>query len=314
MRFRLYSKSVLGPKYEKMGLNCQDNSRVYDDGTNQFIAVADGHGSNNCFRSDVGSDLAIMAAFSESQKFLKSDNLDENGYTFSETGIHYFKYTFWQEWRRLVKEHWEACKNNPDHEGANAFRYEGVSDKYKARYESEDKDIVDRYLYTAYGTTLIFAIKIEKQILILQIGDGTCVVLMDDGSYSCPVPVDEDNFLNVTASLCEENAYKSIRHVVIDCDDRASKPVAIFLSSDGLDDCYPLYNNCEYLFKLYSALIDNINNVGFEDTEKEIECDLLPELSRQGSQDDISLSYMVCEDSDLLKETYNRINEEYKIE
>ena len=312
MKYRSFSRSQIGPKYEKKGLNCQDNSSCYDDANIQIIAIADGHGSNDCFRSDIGSKLAVEAGIGLGQIFLDKNSFDEDEVLFSETGVHNFKYTFWKEWRKLVKAHWDECIRNNSTVGNNEFRYETVSDKYKERYQSDDEDIVNKYLYTAYGTTLILAIRIKKQILILQIGDGTCVVLKDDGSYSCPVPVDDDNFLNVVVSLCEENAYHSIRHVIIDCDDNGPNPVAIFLSSDGLDDCYPVYKNDEHLYSLYSVILDNIINVGFEDTEREIEDSLLPDLTNKGSQDDISLAYMIYEDIDKLKDTYNKIDEEYK--
>ena len=225
-----------------------------------------------------------------------------------------FKYSFWKEWRRLVKEHWDNCLIDNPIVGAGEERYKSVSEKYKKRYESDDEEVVNKYLYTAYGTTFLLCILIDSQILLLQIGDGTCVVLKDDGNFSCPVPPDEDNFLNVVVSLCEENAYHNIRHAIINCRDDSPKPIAVFLSSDGLDDCYPIYENEEYLYRLYSVIINNIVNKGFDSTEEELTENLLPGLTSQGSQDDISLAYMICKNTRILKDTYGKIPSDYKVE
>ena len=62
MRYRLYAKSVLGPKYARKGIKkCQDSSLSYDSGKSQKLYLADGHGDENCFRSEIGSELAIVA-------------------------------------------------------------------------------------------------------------------------------------------------------------------------------------------------------------------------------------------------------------
>ena len=312
MRYRLYSKSVLGPKYEKMGLICQDSSRCFDNGEIQIVSTADGHGSKDCFRSAIGSELAITAALNMVYQYLEHDNLNQGNGLFSETGIHNFKYDFWQEWRRLVREHWDKClKNNPK-VGAEEPRYETVSEKYKSRYESDDEKVVEQYLYTAYGTTLIIAISIDSELLVLHIGDGTCVVIMSDGSFCCPVPIEDRNFMNMVVSLCEDNAYHNIRHAIINRNNTTSYPVAIFLSSDGLDDCYPVHDNDQYLYHLYTVILDNIISNGFDSTEEEISTSLLPGLTSGGSQDDITLCYMICENIEQIKEVYDKIKKKKK--
>ena len=209
----------------------------------------------------------------------------------------------------MVKEDWDNRLSTHSALGEGEVRYETVSDKYKARFTSTDEDVIERYLYAAYGTTLLFAVAIESQLLLLQIGDGTCVVLQRDGEFRVPVPPDEENFLNVTVSLCEEDANLKIRHVVIDCDaESPTSPVAVFLSSDGVDDCYPVYRNEQHLYKLYSIILENVLNVGFEATEAEITDTLLPGMTSKSSQDDISLAYFLTEDISVLCETFDNIS------
>lgn len=314
MNYRMFAKSIPGPKYNAKSWECQDSSGKKAFDRTQVIAVADGHGSSDCFRSELGSAEAVNTAFRQTELFCKSGCEDAVlPIRFSETGIANFKYAIWQEWRKAVKTDWDARLTNHASLGEGEVRFETVSDKYKARFTSKDDGIVERYLYAAYGTTLLFAVAIESQLLILQIGDGTCVVLQKNGEFRMPVPPDEENFLNVTVSLCEEEANQKIRHAVIDCTpDSPTAPVAVFLSSDGVDDCYPVFRNEEHLCKLYAIILENIIKVGFEATEKEIVENLLPGLTAKSSQDDISLAYLILDKIDVIKEVYQRIEPSYK--
>jgi hypothetical protein len=310
----MFAKAIPGPKYVAKGWGCQDSADKKEFDCTRIIAVADGHGSSDCFRSEHGSKEAIETAFRQTELYC-SEACEESTepISFSETGIANFKYSIWQEWRKAVKKDWEFRLQQHINLGDGEVRYETVSDKYKSRFTSKDESVLERYLYAAYGTTLLFAVAIESQLLLLQIGDGSCVVLQKDGEFRMPVPPDEDNFLNVTVSLCEEDANLKIRHAILDCDpDSPTFPVAVFLSSDGVDDCYPVFKNDLHLYKLYAIILENILRVGFDDTEAEIVDKLLPGMTAKSSQDDISLAYLICEDAEVLQSAYNGIKPSIK--
>ena len=312
MKFREFAASSLGPKYAEKNWNCQDSSDKMEFGNIQAVAVADGHGGSNYFRSEFGSKLAIQVLFDQIKIWCA--DLQE-GERFGDTGIKNLKYNFVQKWREAVKNDWyERLKGKSLGEGE--IRYQSVSEKYLERYNSPDSKIVEKYLYVAYGTTLICAVSIGVQVLLLQIGDGTCVLLQRDGEFSVPIPPDERNFLNRTTSLCDEDAVLKIRHAVINCEKNSpNAPAAIFLSTDGLDDCFPYYQNEEHLFKLYAdVILDNMVKRGwmFFLTEYEIKNELLPGLSKKASQDDISLAYLIDSNPDNLKETFAKIDSRYK--
>lgn len=397
MGYITFAHSSWGPKYKAKGFACQDYSDKQNLDDVQIIAVADGHGSNDCFRSNIGSELAVKIAFEmiseyevegcfssdnnwqqyldsinaemkelpiiqdglEGQEYSlceikapsvdynswlqrrqnvysamsdKAKNRNSNNYSsgfirFSEDGIKSFKYQFWKRWCAAVKKDWDSklsiyikeCKYNygdnykledlnniiEKHES----RFQKVSNKYKDRYLTKE---ADKYLYTAYGTTFLLALSIESQILLLQIGDGTCVVMQRNGTFSVPVPADENNFLNVTVSLCEEDAYKKIRHAILDNTVPELAPVAVFLSSDGLDDCYPVYHNDKYLYRLYYEILKKLSADGsakaLDELKQEIKYSLLPSMTSQGSQDDISLAFLVDNDINALKEALAHVN------
>ena len=309
MKFRKFAATSQGLKYFEKDWNCQDSSSTFEFQNVQVIAVADGHGSSDCFRSEFGSKLATDILSEQVKIFCQNLTIVER---FSDTGIKKFKFDFVNEWRKAVKNDWdERLKGGAL--GENEVRYKSVSDKYKARYTSDNPQIVEEYLYNAYGTTLICAISIGTQILILQIGDGTCVVLQQNGEFKIPVPPSDENFLNVTTSLCESNAELKIRHAILNCENPQNAPVAIFLSTDGVDNCFPYYKNEEHLYNFYSGvIIENMLSAGYDATEKEIAEQLLAGMSKKGSKDDISLAYFVAEDIKVLEETYKNIDAKYK--
>ncbi|MBQ4494378.1 MAG: protein phosphatase 2C domain-containing protein [Selenomonadaceae bacterium] len=292
MRFSTFAASVHGKKYRERGLPCQDSSDALEFDNVQAIAVADGHGGRDYFRSDIGSRLAVQVAFEQIKKFC-ADIKDSE--IFPENSIRYFELELWEEWQRAVKDDWSKNPFNVEEE-----RWQGVSDKYKARYTSAD----ERYIPVAYGTTLLLAVSIGWQVLLVQIGDGSCVVLQRDGEFKSPVPPDAESFGYVTTSLCDADGYKKFRHVVLDCaEDSPLTPVAIFLSTDGLDDCYPIGDNEKYLYKLYAdTVIDSMIGNGFDKTRESLRLELLPYMTEHGSNDDISLAYLVTDDLYLLKQ------------
>ncbi len=292
MRFSTFAASVHGKKYRERGLPCQDFAQVLEFDGVQAIAIADGHGGKDYFRSDTGARLAVEIAFEQIKIFCDGISAGE---TFSDSSIINFELKLWEAWREAVKADWIKNPVRDDEP-----RWQNVSDKYKARFTTDEQ-----YIPVAYGTTLICAVSIGWQVLIVQIGDGSCVVLQKNGEFKVPVPPDSDSFGYVTTSLCDVDGYKKFRHVVLDCaEDSPLAPVAIFLSTDGLDDCYPIGDNAKYLYKLYaSTVIDSMINSGFEKTREALRNELLPYMTEHGSNDDISLAYLVTNDLNLLKQT-----------
>lgn len=66
----------------------------------------------------------------------------------------------------------------------------------------------------AYGSTLIAAAVCEKYRFGIHIGDGRFTILDKDGAFSQPVPWDDRCFLNVTTSICDDDASDRARKVL----------------------------------------------------------------------------------------------------
>ena len=112
-------------------------------------------------------------------------------------------------------------------------------------YMSEN--ISERRADKAYGCTLIAYVVTEKFSFGMQIGDGKCVVIDKNGTFSEPIPWDENCQMNVTTSICDSNAADEFRFFVTE-----EKPSAVFCGSDGIDDSYA---NVEEMYALYRSII-----------------------------------------------------------
>lgn len=273
---------------------CEDASDFYDDEKMHICVVADGHGSDNYPRTDRGSQYAVDAAIEQIKAFVqKIYNPDPENPEKSEKEsnelIEKFLHSKIDEthqlknlsksilirWRELVDK---DVEENPFHESEML----NVSDKYKKIYMSEN--ISERRADKAYGCTLIAYVVTEKFSFGMQIGDGKCVVIDKNGTFSEPIPWDENCQMNVTTSICDSNAADEFRFFVTE-----EKPSAVFCGSDGIDDSYA---NVEEMYALYRSIIKIFIEYGSDVGKAEIK-EYLPVLTKKGSGDDVSIAFIM---------------------
>lgn len=124
----------------------------------------------------------------------------------------------------------------------------------------------------------------------MQQGDGHCFIFDGKGNCEEPIPWDERCIANVTTSMCDSDVVESIRHAMIDLN--KNKIVACFAGSDGVEDSFPSIENTKIF---YMDLIKTFIN--FKDLERnkfnKILENMLDELSRDGSGDDISVAGII---------------------
>lgn len=273
---------------------CEDASGFYDDDQMHICVVADGHGSDNYPRTDRGSQFAVDAAIEQIKAFVgkiynpnpenpekseKESNelIDKLLHTkINETHLlQYLSRNILMKWREFVEK---DVEENPFQESEMA----NVSEKYKKRYMPED--ISERRAEKAYGCTLIAYVVTEKFCFGMQIGDGKCVVIDQNGSISEPIPWDENCQMNVTTSICDSDASDEFRFFATD-----EKPSAVFCGSDGIDDSYA---NVEEMYALYRSILKIFVEHGIEVGKSEIK-EYLPVLTKRGSGDDVSIALIM---------------------
>lgn len=277
---------------------CQDSSYSSTSDTMSIAIVCDGHGGARYFRSDVGSRFAVdatkecvQAFVSEidanlfkdkqfTQKKALSSEASSNIYTKDTNVDKVLRQLFSSiiySWREKITQH---SLNTPLSEKERA--------SIKSDYLSEFEQGIG--IEKTYGCTLMCYVYTASFWFAFHIGDGKCIAFDDNGTWSEPIPWDEKCFLNKTTSLCDSSAIDEFRYCY--CGD-GNKPLAVFLGSDGIDDSF---GETENMVNFYVQVLKLINKEGLEIAIANIH-ETLPQLSKIGSKDDMSIACIYDEES-----------------
>jgi serine/threonine protein phosphatase PrpC len=280
--WRVIGKSVMGATHKRANLPNQDAILWWPEkgeGPPLVLAISDGHGSSKCFRSDVGSRLAVSSATRLIGEFLKSvESLKDTPRQLSESAI-----------SRMAEEHlpqkitraWvEEVKN---HYAEHPFLDEELQaleekDGYKAR------QAVEANPQLAYGATLLSVLVTDYYILYLQIGDGDILIVDEMGAVKRPMSKDERLIANETTSLSSQEAWADFR---VECQwlQLGQLPALLLLSTDGYFNSFSDEANFQ---KIGPDYLQMIRESGLHSVYQNLER-WLSESSSKGSGDDITL-------------------------
>jgi len=277
MDAKSFSLTKQGASHEKSDKECQDysDSVISKDLGYAIAVVCDGHGGDDYVRSHKGSTYAAYVAKLKIEEFIKTVETDEfiaNEFSKNtDECIRRLEASIISDWTDRVQN---DCRQHPfnDDELAN------VSEKARRKYEGGS-------IESAYGTTLIAVALTKNYWFGMRIGDGNCVAVSRESEPSYPIEWDEKCFLNVTTSLCDSDAINNFRHCCWFVKDR-ELPAAVFIGSDGIDDSF---GSDEKLFNFYRTVLYSFGTKDFDAAKGELK-DYLPNLSKTGSGDDVSLA------------------------
>lgn len=254
-------------------MECEDYSLSFGDDNLSVAVICDGHGDKNCFRSALGAKIGCEIAVKKArqfQQYLSKDLGCEN--TDFDILLHELEEDIVNLWRQSVLS---DAQENPFTEEELTSLSANVQEIYRNHQRMEK----------AYGCTLILAVIMQDYWYALQIGDGKCVALYDDGVYVESIPADEENCVgNRSTSICGSHALEDFRHYWSQI-----KPLAVYVSSDGIEESF----DEKGLFNFYYSITHWVQNDGKEMAERQIE-DLLPKISEGGSSDDVSIAGIVA--------------------
>ena len=267
-----FACSVQGHNHIKADKVCQDASGYYADDSMSIIVVADGHGSENYTRTDIGSKYAVEAAIQSIKDYIQTINEKQIPFNIDDNDDDQLK-----EIAKNILKHWhssvdEDVNNRPFTES----ELSTVSEKHRTKYLSGESELIAK----AYGTTLIAVCITPEYWFGMHIGDGKCVAI--DKSANClePIPWDDDCQANITTSLCDSNAIDEFRYYKSN-----ELPLAVFIGSDGIDDSY---SNDKELYNLYRTIFMIFAEQGNDQCKSEVEA-FLPSITKRGSGDDVSI-------------------------
>lgn len=206
--FSHWSTTIRGSSHERDGKICQDASGVAEGDWYVVAAVADGHGSEKHFRSDIGSKIAVDVSLDTIKGYMEDRSSFEEAYGRDPDGtIDHMKATIISRWYDGVSSYDSA---NPLTDDESAL----VADMHSRGVSLRSVPTGERYEgveFQRYGSTLLISVLTEGFAFGIQIGDGDMVV-MRGHDLRMPMPFDSRCIQPYTTSMCDKDVFDSMRH------------------------------------------------------------------------------------------------------
>lgn len=261
----------IGTAHLEMGKVCQDAAASGTNVVLSYAAVSDGHGGNDYFRSDRGSQFAV-ASFK--RVIARGRNIVNIARGIREDNpmpsVDQLVQQIIEEWNRYVDADIANQPFQPE-------EMKETSPQMTKFYRHA------QWRRIAYGTTLIGFVVVQNCCFGIQIGDGTCVALTQQGEYIQPIAHDTACFKNITTSLCDPQAREKFRVYT-----SQSLPVAVFVGTDGIDNSFV---DDKALYKFYNTIVSGIAEMEPEQAAQQL-AQYLPLLSKEGSRDDMAVGML----------------------
>lgn len=295
MSWSLIGSSVQGFSHIRSNKKNQDSLLIYPNDTTAIppiiIALADGHGGDKYYLSDIGAKLAVESAIEVIKDFLHNPLTNNIGQDNIELFNKIIKETVCldivKRWRKLVF----------DQEKEESKFQNNISKQSEKNRPSESEKQLE-----PYGSTLLIAIIFQNFGTFIQLGDGDILVLYWKDKIVRPIPKDENLIANETYSLCLPGAghYFKVNSLLfnenlLNDDKLPVMPSLIMLSTDGYSNSYSSDESFEKVpIDIYGIIYENPD--GFDEGIQKINDDLnlwLQETSEFGSGDDITVGLMI---------------------
>ncbi len=266
MQWKTISEAVIGADHKRKNLPLQDSLMTMVDKDFLYIAIADGHGSPLCFRSEKGSNLAVLSVMDliqhQSRKIVLLKNKKEREMACRNV-------------LQAVSAHWsrQAMKNLKDM----PFQAEEL-DKLK----TEHKKRLSTNALLAYGSTISFAVINRNLIFGLCLGDSDVLFKLKDKVDL--LDQDSSQAGESTDSLCMNESLQSARYFEYN----TNEVECFMLSTDGYRKSFETDSD-------FIAVIDDIYDFINENGAEELKSNMkswLEETSLKGSGDDISCCFL----------------------
>src|SRR5437762_6148288 len=268
IRWRVTGASRRGGSHVRSGLPNQDafESWASADGNTAAMAVADGHGSALCFRSEAGSRVAVRTAVELLSKFATTIRSGQSVSAIADRARALLAEELTQSWRAAVAGDLAAKPFTPA-EWANLAALEGW----------KGQQVVQRHPELAYGSTILAVVATTTYVLCMQLGDGDILFVDSEGKTRRALPKNDEIVPKHTASLWRRDAAADFRvHVHEGSED---VPALIFAATDGYAELYKSDREIMEIGRNYLAVV---RNQGFDEVTHRLE-GLLDQASWSGT-------------------------------
>jgi serine/threonine protein phosphatase PrpC len=270
MPYLCFKAIAQGDSHREKGLPCQDAVfAAAEQRAGGLAIVADGHGSEKHFRSDTGSQIAVEVAqnaFWDFAKLQSKELKQDQDIDYMEKQLAQIERYIIVTWRQKVLE--ALAKNPLSEREIDVCREQEID-------SANENDCV-----RLYGTTLIAAFVYRGGWFVLQIGDGKCVVIDDEGAPYFPPELEDERLAGgLTTSLCDSDAASHFRH-----DFGFDRILGLTVASDGVSDSFLPEEYLKLHRRLYTDFCADRRKA-----EKGLQ-DSIAVWSTKGSRDDVSMA------------------------
>src|ERR1051326_4646068 len=227
VRWRVSGATRRGSSHVRSGLPNQDAIEYWasNDGNIAVLAVADGHGSGLCFRSDAGSRIAVTTAVELFREFATTMRSDQSPSSIADRARAVLAEELTQAWHAAIASDL-AVMPFTSAEWANLAALEGW----------KGQQVIERHPELAYGTTVLAVAATTSYVLCMQLGDGDILFLDSEGETRRALPNDNQVVPKQTASLWRQDAAAKFQVQVHETSE--DLPVLILMATDGYAKSY----------------------------------------------------------------------------
>ncbi len=255
IRWRVTGGSRRGTSHVRSNLKNQDALEywVSGDAATVVVAVADGHGSALCFRSDVGSHVAVETAVELLGQFANTVEIGEPASAIENRARAVLAEELTRSWSAAVHRHLEATPFTQA-EWTSLAALEG--------WQGQER--IERHPELAYGSTILAVLATKRYVLCMQLGNGDILFVDSQGHTRKAFPKDHRRAVKQTASLWR-NAAAEIRVHVQDASE--DLPLMILAATDGYANSY---QSDDELLKIGPEYLRTVHAEGFDGIEKRL--------------------------------------------
>lgn len=244
---------------------CQDTSGYYSNSDYTLVVVSDGHGSDECYMSDIGSRIGVQTAMDIICREMNSCSFINRLKNDSEKVLTSIGKTIVSVWKNNVVEY--DINNIPDDNL--------ISDKHE--------------IIKKYGATLVVGILTSDCCFGFQVGDGDIFGIDRNGYvYNDMIVKDPRCKNNFTSSLSDYDAEGRIRHFFL----RTNVPKCLIVSTDGLSSSFQSLDDCNKIIRLIASKFD-VKDAWYHEV-----ADKIGQSSRIGNKDDTSIAIAYSDEID----------------
>ncbi len=278
--FKTYSGYKVGASHIAKNMGCEDYAATFENEKVSIAVISDGHGDRKCFRSAQGAHIACDVSIDCVRRMIESSENACDSLIKSPDRII-------TELEREIIRKWNKGVDND-------LNLHPITDEELEGFSEDTVEAIrsGHSLNKIYGCTLIMCVVIEGFWFGIHIGDGKCVVSMNNGLYSQPIPWDEEGCVgNRSTSICNSNSFAGFRYYYGN-----DVPTGLFVASDGVDESFDEsgLNRCYYTLGYWVQTLQR------EELDQKME-ELLSQVTNNGSGDDVSIACILSGVNDIKK-------------